>query len=1498
MVAQKPLPALPQLAELSINARQHRARLIRQFLSDVHESGIETRREEWVDVFEEVLDELGMCLTKGRWLDGVRKWREQQRKARKREREVEGESRRQDTVKAKKQVKTQDKGETVKQAESAPSSARSSIELPPMALVAPKPDEQRFLLCVAPPGTRTPTEDSGFDVVSRNVGCTFTPGMYAHSDAEDLTILFGDKESSSVNSVGGTFTFKGIAARTEYEHLVNVLRLATYAHLGLMLEQQLLADSNITLTFPRPKLPLAPPSAPPTWSTSSTSIDQRIKKPATSSPSFLPPSIFSFFSKSSIGQRASSALPRLGGDHSTPSSPSAPARTSGEHSGGLGSSFRFSILGKKPAVETDTAGKPKTPFKRTLDELEEKADLLSTSPGVRFDPPPLIVSLAERETENGLRLRADERTALGCVLGWEGKSNLARGMTGTVGFVRQQGIEVLEVHRVPDLAAAVEMEAGVGQRLAVCGSPAWRTYRYYAKEDEDVSLGAMVMELSESAGRPCEVAKCQHLIGVHETRLSHGPVRVNIGVEEMHEEEKAEKVGKEGRVEIWESCATCGACSTRREMSDGTYLLSFGKFLELLIYSPIFQRPSSTYCPHTDRFNIRRHFGTRKRTITFACAPVEDVFELRVPALQITRGEGVPRDSSSSQTSNSGGSIEQREEEQEKRELRREIRRWWEGVADYLDKLEAVFAGGEEASGSGKPKSKALPRLPSSGQDYRDEDSPRMSATPSAASSPLRSTVPPAPPSTPAHEVIARQPAVQEQDDPLQRLESLRQTFHCAEQSLYAQLARTDKAGLNDVRRSFAATAKGAEKRLCAWQKKHLNGVEGLEWKGAEEPEWWKPGCHALPGSDVIVREDDLGSIIAFTLSSPDYQRELSNMSSIRSTSTSPQAPQLNTPAAEGSETQHSDQSNTPSSFFSSAMKYKVFTPSSRKQPDPDHDDNDTIWDTPELFSSVISRKEHPRDVTSSLLSIREVLRREQKSPAPDASRFGSLGKGPAPPSAWAKPDVAVSKDEADGRVSAEHPEGAGKILHEYELMSAEASRPTSRASNRIPGLENMEAHIQRGDASSVVSEGSDATVGKGNSKDVGESTRKSSNGEQQPPPPPPKDERHMQREGEQPGKEQERAREVSNATSSSSSLTNTLTSGLSSAMRYMLHSGQSNSGAAADALRSVSPFPGQKAHHGLLSLDAAGVDERPHIKYDWTVGKRLKFSCTVYYAKQFDLLRRRCAVDEIYGRSLRHSENWAAEGGKSRSNFWKTADDRFIIKTLVDAWNVADLQVLIDLGPSYFRYMDTTANRPSVLTKMLGFYTIEVRNLETGAIHSKNDLLVMENVFYNQKVTKTFDLKGIQGRKVKPSSGFKVAQNPKTLYDGEWLEDQLKFLMLVRPHSKHVLHTAVKSDAEFLTKGNIMDYSLLVGVNEEAKVIACGLVDTIGSYTFAKTLEYKAKQGLTSGKEITVIPPIEYQERFVSALEGYFLPCPDKWSKPVGDNRVVSDPGLLPSVL
>ena len=94
--------------------------------------------------------------------------------------------------------------------------------------------------------------------------------------------------------------------------------------------------------------------------------------------------------------------------------------------------------------------------------------------------------------------------------------------------------------------------------------------------------------------------------------------------------------------------------------------------------------------------------------------------------------------------------------------------------------------------------------------------------------------------------------------------------------------------------------------------------------------------------------------------------------------------------------------------------------------------------------------------------------------------------------------------------------------------------------------------------------------------------------------------------------------------------------------------------------------------------------------------------------------------------------------------------------------------QVLMELGPSYFKYMESTTTNPTALAKLLGFYTIEIRNIESGTIQAKADLLVMENLFFNKKIVKTFDLKGIQGRKVKATT---LGNSAKPLFDGDWIE-------------------------------------------------------------------------------------------------------------------------------
>ena len=92
---------------------------------------------------------------------------------------------------------------------------------------------------------------------------------------------------------------------------------------------------------------------------------------------------------------------------------------------------------------------------------------------------------------------------------------------------------------------------------------------------------------------------------------------------------------------------------------------------------------------------------------------------------------------------------------------------------------------------------------------------------------------------------------------------------------------------------------------------------------------------------------------------------------------------------------------------------------------------------------------------------------------------------------------------------------------------------------------------------------------------------------------------------------------------------------------------------------------------------------------------------------------------------------------------------------------------------------MESTVSKSTVLVKLLGVYTVEVKDFESGAT-TKVDMVVMENLFYNRKVDKTFDLKGIQGRKVKYAANDVGGDGRRrqTLFDGEWIEGRFLFFL------------------------------------------------------------------------------------------------------------------------
>ncbi|OEL20218.1 putative 1-phosphatidylinositol-3-phosphate 5-kinase FAB1D [Dichanthelium oligosanthes] len=86
----------------------------------------------------------------------------------------------------------------------------------------------------------------------------------------------------------------------------------------------------------------------------------------------------------------------------------------------------------------------------------------------------------------------------------------------------------------------------------------------------------------------------------------------------------------------------------------------------------------------------------------------------------------------------------------------------------------------------------------------------------------------------------------------------------------------------------------------------------------------------------------------------------------------------------------------------------------------------------------------------------------------------------------------------------------------------------------------------------------------------------------------------------------------------------------------------------------------------------------------------------------------------------------------------------------------------------------------------------------------------------------------------------------------------------------------------------NVMDYSLLVGVDKQKHELVFGIIDYLRQYTWDKQLETWVKTSLVMPKNEspTVISPREYKKRFRKFMSKYFLTVPDDWST---ENRPVS---------
>lgn len=276
------------------------------------------------------------------------------------------------------------------------------------------------------------------------------------------------------------------------------------------------------------------------------------------------------------------------------------------------------------------------------------------------------------------------------------------------------------------------------------------------------------------------------------------------------------------------------------------------------------------------------------------------------------------------------------------------------------------------------------------------------------------------------------------------------------------------------------------------------------------------------------------------------------------------------------------------------------------------------------------------------------------------------------------------------------------------------------------------------------------------------------------------------------------------------------------------------------------------------------------HLKYQFQEGQA-KMLCKIFYAEQFDALRRKCGVADRIVESLSRCAKWDSKGGKTKSLFLKTLDDRFVLKSL----SAVETQAFLKFAPAYFQIMSEALfhELPSAIAKMFGFYQVIIKNPATGVEYNWF-LLVMENLFYDRTPTRIFDLKGsMRNRKVQ-STG----ERNEVLLDENMVDFIYETPLFTREHSKKLLSQSVWNDTLFLGRQNVMDYSLMIAIDEPRRELVVGIIDCIRTYTWDKKLESWIKdRGFAGGgkNRPTVTSPKEYKSRFREAMARYVLQAP-----------------------
>lgn len=263
-------------------------------------------------------------------------------------------------------------------------------------------------------------------------------------------------------------------------------------------------------------------------------------------------------------------------------------------------------------------------------------------------------------------------------------------------------------------------------------------------------------------------------------------------------------------------------------------------------------------------------------------------------------------------------------------------------------------------------------------------------------------------------------------------------------------------------------------------------------------------------------------------------------------------------------------------------------------------------------------------------------------------------------------------------------------------------------------------------------------------------------------------------------------------------------------------------------------------------------------------LGPANKVKILIYYPTQFEALRMSQNISQTdFIKSLAMSNIWADNtGGKSNASFIKSYNNLFVFKNLKNN----EFRMFKSYAIKFFKYMFKVCferKKRSFLAKIYGLFEIHIDS-------DKYYYVAMENLQSGLDLTqnlKTYDLKGSETNRYVPNN-----KSNQVLHDTNFKIDQNGEPLSLKYEDKQYLSEAFENDTKFLSKHNLIDYSLLMIIDRKNSLIRIGIIDYLRLFTWDKQVESFGKKMIKAGATPTIINAVDYRKRFLEAMNKYFM--------------------------